>query len=44
MLRIFLGVHWITDVLAGFAAGLFVLLVATVLLQRSDPTAEGSDS
>lgn len=40
MSRIFLGVHWVTDVLAGFAAGLFLLLGGLYLLGRGDETAE----
>ena len=32
--RVYLGVHWFTDVLAGFAAGLFVLLAGTNVLER----------
>ena len=34
--RVYLGVHWITDVLAGWSAGAFVLLAGVYLLTRAD--------
>lgn len=33
--RIYLGVHWLTDVVAGFVAGVFVLLGGILLLNRA---------
>jgi len=40
--RVYLGVHWFTDVLAGFAAGLFVLIAGTNVLRAADRTAVAS--
>ena len=40
--RIFLGVHWVTDVLAGYAAGGLVFLTGLFLLQRADRRAAAS--
>ncbi len=34
--RIYLGVHYVTDVVAGFFAGLFFLLVVISVFQRTD--------
>jgi len=38
--RVYLGVHWFTDVLAGFAAGLFVLIAGTNVLRAADRKAK----
>ncbi len=35
--RVYLGVHWLTDVLAGFAAGVFVLAAGVYTLDRRHP-------